>query len=143
MAPANVPWPPPIASIAHPTAAGRFGTRPPRITVGPQYPEPIVLEKSDLIKGKGAAVKAGDMVTVQEVEVDYSTPGKVAYTTWTHMPETFTVGRDEIQVGPGLDEGVVGMKVGGRRELIIPSDFDPSAYGQPDMVLVIDLLHIS
>jgi peptidylprolyl isomerase len=140
VAPANVPWPPPIASIAHPTAAGRFGTRPPRITVGPQYPEPIVLEKSDLIKGKRAAVKAGDRVTVQEVDVDYSSPGKVAYTTWTHMPATFTVGRDEIQVGPGLDEGVVGMKVGGRRELIIPNDLDPAASG--DMVLVIDLLRI-
>jgi peptidylprolyl isomerase len=136
---ATAPWPPPIASIAHPTAAGRFGTRPPRITVGPGYP-PTVLEKSDLIKGTGAAVKEGDTVTVRYVEVAYSNPGKVVpSTTWA--PETFTVGRDEPQIDPGLDQGVVGMKVGGRRELITPSGMDP-ANPLPNSVLVVDLLRI-
>jgi peptidylprolyl isomerase len=138
---ATVPWPPPIASIARPTAAGRSGTRPPRITVGPGYP-PTVLEESDLIQGTGAAVKAGDTVTVQYVEVGYSTPGTVVQTTWTQAPQKFTVGRGEA-LNPGEDEGVVGMKVGGRRELIIPSELADPGRSDATIVLVVDLLRIS
>jgi peptidylprolyl isomerase len=134
------PWPPPIAPIARPTAAGKFGTRPPTITVGSGYP-PTVLEESDLIKGTGPAVKAGDTVTVQYVEARYSTPGTVAQTTWGQAPETFTVGQGGLTAGE--DEGVVGMKVGGRRELIIPPDLAYEGMSDVTIVLVVDLLHIS
>lgn len=64
-----------------------------------------------------------------------------------HDPFPFSLGAG--QVIPGWDEGVVGMKVGGRRELIIPPDL---AYGKrgappaigPDatLVSVIDLLAV-
>ena len=133
------PWPPPIAPIARLTAAGRFGTRPPTITVGSGYP-PTVLEESDLIKGTGPAVKAGDTVTVQYVEAGYSTPATVAQTGWGQMPETFNVGQGGITAGE--DEGVVGMKVGGRRELIIPPDLAYEGISNLTVVFVIDLLRI-
>jgi peptidylprolyl isomerase len=136
----TTPWPPPIAPITRPTAAGRFGTRPPRITVGSGYP-PTVLEESDLIKGKGPTVKAGDTVTVQYVEVGYSTPRTVAQTTWGQAPETFIVGQGGVTAGE--DEGVVGMRVGGRRELIIPPDLAYEGLSNVTVVFVVDLLHIS
>jgi len=134
------PWPPPIAPIARPTTAGRFGTRPPTITLGSVYP-PTVLEESDLIMGTGPAVKAGDTVTVQYVEAGYSTPGTVAQTTWGQMPETFIVGQGGVTAGE--DEGVVGMKVGGRRELIIPPDLAYEGISNVTVVFVVDLLRIS
>ena len=56
-------------------------------------------------------------MTVQYVLATYSS-GKVIQSSWTSQPFTFTLG--EGQVIKGWDEGVVGMKVGGRRELIIP-----------------------
>jgi peptidylprolyl isomerase len=133
------PWPPPIASIARPTAAGRFGTQPPKITVGTGYP-PTVLEESDLITGTGPAVKAGDTVTVQYVEAGYTTPGTVVQKTWGQLPETFTVGQGGLTIGE--DEGVVGMKVGGRRELIIPPDLAYQGLSDATIVLVVDLLRI-
>jgi peptidylprolyl isomerase len=133
-------WPPPIAPIARPTAAGVFGTRPPTITVGPGYP-PTVLEQSDLIEGTGPAVKAGDTVTVQYVEAGYTTPGTVAQTTWGQMPDTFTVGQGQVITGE--DEGVVGMKVGGRRELIIPPDLAYEGLSDATVIFVVDVLRIS
>jgi peptidylprolyl isomerase len=137
---ATAPWPPPIVPIARPTAAGRFGTRPPKITVGSGYP-PTGLEESDLIKGKGPAVKVGDTVTVQYVEVGYSTPGTVNQTTWGQVPETFIVGQGGLTAGE--DEGVVGMRVGGRRELIIPPDLAYQGISNVTVVFVVDLLRIS
>jgi FKBP-type peptidyl-prolyl cis-trans isomerase len=136
----TTPWPPPIAPIARPTAAGKFGTPPPTITVGSGYP-PTVLEESDLITGAGPAVKAGDTVTVQYVEAGYSTPGTVAQTTWGQMPETFVVGQGGVTAGE--DEGVVGMKVGGRRELIIPPDLAYEGISNVTVVFVVDLLRIN
>jgi peptidylprolyl isomerase len=138
---ATVPWPPPIAAISRPTSAGRSGTPPPPITVGSGYP-PTVLEKSDLIKGTGRAVKVGDTVTVQYVEVDYTTPRKVIQTTWTQLPQTFSVGQGQVMVGE--DQGVVGMRVGGRRELITPPDLSfGGSSSDATAVFVVDLVHIS
>ena len=87
-------------------------------------PAPTQLESKDLIVGTGAEAKPGDSVTVQYVGVAYSN-GKVFDASWNrNQPFQFTLG--EGQVIAGWDDGVVGMKVGGRRELIIPADL---AYG--------------
>jgi peptidylprolyl isomerase len=110
------------------------------ITVGSRYP-PTVLEESDLINGHGPAVKVGDTVTVRYVEVGYSTLGTVGQTTWGQMPETFVVGQGGLTAGE--DEGVVGMRVGGRRELIIPPDLAYEGLSNVTVVFVVDLLRIS
>jgi peptidylprolyl isomerase len=140
---AAAPWPSPIGPIARPTAAGRFGIRPPRITVGSRIPPPV-LEESDLIKGRGRAVSVGDGVTVQYVEASYAHPGKVIQSTWIQGQQGFSVGQGEALMA-GEDEGVVGMKVGGRRELIIPPALSLGGTSAPiaTVVLVVDLLHIS
>ena len=67
---------------------------------------------------------------------------------WTSQPFTFVLG--EGQVIPGWDKGVVGMKVGGRRELIIPPSLGyknhspgPGIAANDTLVFVIDLLNVS
>jgi peptidylprolyl isomerase len=133
-----------IAPISMPSPAGTWGKEP-SVSVPIGRP-PTVLESADLIVGTGPAAKAGDTVSVQYVLVDYATE-KVLQASWTsNMPFSFTLG--EGQVIKGWDEGVVGMKAGGRRELIIPpalaygssppSGIEPNA----TLIFVIDLLKI-
>lgn len=124
--------------------AGTVGTAP-TVTV-PSGPPPTQLESADLIKGTGARATIGRQATVQYVLATYSS-GKVVQSSWTSQPFTFVLG--EGNVIPGWDKGVVGMKVGGRRELIIPpslgyKDQSPGPGIAPDdtLVFVIDLLHV-
>jgi peptidylprolyl isomerase len=138
-----------IATIASPTGAGTFGTEPPPVTV-PTGPPPTVLESADLITGTGPAAKAGDTVTVQYVLVDYATDKEIQASWTSNMPFSFTLDATPEQVIKGWDEGVVGMKVGGRRELIIPpalayGDDPPPNSGiesNATLIFVVDLLKI-
>jgi FKBP-type peptidyl-prolyl cis-trans isomerase len=94
--------------------------------------------------GTGAAAQAGQTITVQYVGVHYTT-GKQFDASWDrNQPFSFQLGAG--QVIPGWDQGLVGMKVCGRRELTIPPAL---AYGnmgsgeiQPGetLVFVVDLL---
>ncbi len=121
-----------------------FGTAP-TVTV-PSGAPPTSLESADLITGTGASAAPGDSVTVQYVLATYSS-GKVVQSSWTSQPYTFTLG--EGQVIPGWDKGVVGMKQGGRRELIIPpadgygsQSPGPGIAANDTLVFVIDMLKI-
>ncbi|HVC68821.1 MAG TPA: FKBP-type peptidyl-prolyl cis-trans isomerase [Acidimicrobiales bacterium] len=133
-----------IAPVSTPTAAGTFGTRPPAVTV-PTGPPPTVLESSDLITGTGAAAAKGDTITVQYVLVSYATDS-VIQSSWDSQPFSFPLG--EGRVIPGWDKGVVGMKVGGRRELIIPPALAYGAQAQQGipanstLVFIVDLLKV-
>jgi peptidylprolyl isomerase len=108
---------------------------------------PTTLVKRDLIVGSGPEAKAGQSVTVNYVGVLYST-GKVFDASWKrHEPFSFSLGRG--QVIPGWDQGIAGMKVGGRRELIIPAPLAYGAKGSPPaippnaaLVFVVDLLAV-
>jgi peptidylprolyl isomerase len=132
-----------IAPISMPTGAGTFA--PPPITV-PTGAPPTVLESSDLITGTGAEAKKGDTVQVQYVLYLYDTDSLVQ-SSWTLMPFSFTLGVG--QVIPGWDQGVVGMRVGGRRELIIPpalgykSEAQQGIPANSTLVFVVDLLKVS
>ena len=96
----------------------------PKVTV-PQGAPPKKLETKDLEKGSGATAKAGDAVSVNYVGVNYKT-GKEFDASWDRgEPFTFTLGAGEVI--PGWDQGVAGMKVGGRRRITIPPDL---AYGK-------------
>jgi peptidylprolyl isomerase len=126
--------------------AGTAGQAP-TLTV-PPGPPPAGLESADLIVGTGQEAVPGDQVTVQYELATYSAK-KVIQSSWTSQPFTFTLGAG--QVIPGWDKGVVGMHVGGRRELIIPPSLGyganppPGAQGiaaNDTLVFVIDLLKI-
>jgi peptidylprolyl isomerase len=128
-----------------PTAAGTFGTAPPPITV-PTGAPPTVLESSDLITGTGATAKKGDTLEVQYVLYLYNTDSLVQ-SSWTVSPFSFELGVGHVI--PGWDKGVVGMRVGGRRELIIPPALGYQSQAQQGipanstLVFVIDLLKVS
>jgi peptidylprolyl isomerase len=85
---------------------------------------PADLQITEVWEGNGAEAKAGDTVQVHYVGVAFST-GEQFDASWDRGdPLQFRLGVG--QVIAGWDRGVQGMKVGGRRQLIIPPDL---AYG--------------
>ncbi|MEU0085450.1 FKBP-type peptidyl-prolyl cis-trans isomerase [Streptomyces sp. NPDC054802] len=85
---------------------------------------PAELEIKDIWEGDGPVAKAGDAVSVHYVGVAFST-GEEFDASWNRgTPLQFQLGAG--QVISGWDQGVQGMKVGGRRQLTIPPHL---AYG--------------
>ncbi|SFL13599.1 FKBP-type peptidyl-prolyl cis-trans isomerase [Streptomyces pini] len=85
---------------------------------------PADLEIKDIWEGDGPVAKAGDTVSVHYVGVAFST-GEEFDASWNRgTPLSFQLGVG--QVISGWDQGVQGMKVGGRRQLVIPPHM---AYG--------------
>ncbi|WP_335975379.1 FKBP-type peptidyl-prolyl cis-trans isomerase [Streptomyces sp. CA2R106] len=85
---------------------------------------PAGLEIKDIWEGDGPVAKAGDTVSVHYVGVAFST-GEEFDASWNRgVPLQFQLGVG--QVIAGWDQGVQGMKVGGRRQLTIPAHL---AYG--------------
>jgi peptidylprolyl isomerase len=119
----------------------------PKVTV-PKGPPPKKLEIKEIEEGSGAEAKAGDEVTVQYVGVNYKR-GDEFDASWDRgEPFPFKLGAN--MVIPGWEKGVAGMKVGGRRELIIPPSLGYGPAGQPPsippnetLVFVIDLLAVN
>ena len=130
------------SSAAKETESAKKKTKP-KVAV-PKGAPPKKLEVKDLEQGSGATAKSGDAVTVNYVGVNYKT-GKEFDASWDRgEPFTFTLGAGEVI--PGWDQGVEGMKVGGRRELIIPPELGYGSAGSPPaippnetLVFVVDL----
>jgi peptidylprolyl isomerase len=118
----------------------------PKVTI-PDGESPKQLVERDLVEGTGPAAKAGDEVTVQYVGVGYDS-GEEFDASWDRgEPFTFQLGAN--QVIPGWEQGVAGMKAGGRRELTIPANLAYGEAGSPPaigpneaLVFVIDLLKV-
>ncbi|HTR72420.1 MAG TPA: FKBP-type peptidyl-prolyl cis-trans isomerase [Solirubrobacteraceae bacterium] len=119
-------------------------SKEPHITP-PSGPPPTKLVTKEIVKGTGAEAKTGSAVSVNYVGALYKT-GKVFDASWKrNEPFSFTLGKG--QVIPGWEQGVVGMKVGGRRELIIPAALGYGAKGSPPsippnetLIFIVDLL---
>jgi peptidylprolyl isomerase len=114
----------------------------------PKGPAPNHLVTKDLIPGTGAVVHAGQTVTVNYVGVLYKT-GKEFDSSWSrHQP--FTTALTNGSVIPGWVKGIAGMRVGGRRELIIPPSLGYGKRGSPPtippnstLVFVVDLISVA
>lgn len=110
----------------------------------PEGAAPEELEVDDLEAGSGAEAKAGDTVTVHYVGVGYDS-GEEFEASWdSGEPFSFQLGSGLVI--PGWEQGVEGMKVGGRRELTIPPDLAYGKAGSPPaigpnetLIFVIDL----
>jgi peptidylprolyl isomerase len=118
----------------------------PRVTV-PDGPPPKQLKIRDIKEGSGKAAKAGDDLTMDYVGVSYSTKKEFDSSFSAGQPFDFTLGQGGVIAG--WDEGIEGMKVGGRRHLIIPPDMAYGAQGRPPdikpnetLVFVVDLLAV-
>ncbi len=115
--------------------------------VPPSGPAPKALVVKDLIKGTGPAASTGSSVTVQYVGVLYK-GGQQFDASWDHpggAPTTLPLS----SVIQGWQQGIPGMKVGGRRELIIPPSLAYGTVVKPKipvnstLVFVIDLHGVS
>ena len=114
----------------------------------PDGPPPSDLEVTELSEGDGQEATAGSTVSVHYVGVAHSTGEEFDASYNRGAPLDFRLGVG--QVISGWDQGVQGMKVGGRRRLVIPPHLgygDRGAGGviKPGatLVFVVDLLGIS
>jgi hypothetical protein len=127
-----------------PDEGGLVGSEPKLIV--PSGPPPHFLAYQDLIKGEGKVAHWGDKVAIQYVGAEYKN-GKQYTSSWDWgSPYYFEVGSAGLI--KGFDQGVRGMRVGGRRELIIPPAFadpDGTVGGIPDeetVIYMVDLLAV-
>jgi peptidylprolyl isomerase len=108
---------------------------------------PAELEIKEIWEGDGPEAKSGHNVTVHYVGVAFST-GEEFDASWNrNSPFTFPLGGGRVI--KGWDQGVAGMKVGGRRQLTIPAHL---AYGNQSptpaikpgetLIFVVDLLSV-
>jgi FKBP-type peptidyl-prolyl cis-trans isomerase len=91
---------------------------------------PTTLTVTDEVVGTGPAAKAGDNVTVNYVGM---LPDGTVFDASSKHGQSFSFPLGGGQVIPGWDQGLVGMKVGGKRKLIIPPDM---AYGSRDLGVI-------
>jgi len=118
----------------------------PAITV-PKAPAPTALEVSDIVVGDGDQACSGQGVSMQYVGVTYA-DGKQFDASWDRgEPFPFQLGGGQV-IG-GWDQGIVGMKVGGRRQLVIPPDLGYGEQGAgtdippgATLVFVVDLVSV-
>jgi FKBP-type peptidyl-prolyl cis-trans isomerase len=139
---------PTTTTVSTPTAGPL--SKEPVITL-PKGAPPTKLVKKDLIVGTGATAASGDEVSVNYVGELYKN-GKVFDASWKDTPGS-AFGPFQLGAGaviPGWDQGLVGMKVGGRRMLIIPPSLAYGAKGQPPtipknatLIFVVDLLKVT
>ena len=136
-----------------PTAEAPAGVSP-DLTVAPAVPTtdaapPCDLEISDVVVGSGAEAVDGSTAAVKYVGAIYGT-GEQFDSSWSRgADETLPVTVGAGQVISGFDQAVTGMKVGGRRMVVIPSDLGYGPNGQgpipggATLVFIIDLVQVS
>src|SRR3954451_9625651 len=108
---------------------------------------PATLEIEDLVVGEGDEAAAGKSVEVHYVGVAWSN-GRQFDASWDRQ-ESFRFGLGRGEVIKGWDDGVAGMKVGGRRRITIPPDLGYGSTGAggvikggETLVFVVDLLDV-
>lgn len=126
------PQPEPIqgepAATTEVKAAAPAATPTPTPTPAQPPPDPNAkLEIKDIVVGKGAEAKAGDTVKVHYV--GQLTNGEEFDASKKHGTEPFTFELGKGRVIKGWDDGVAGMKVGGKRKLTIPPHLGYGARG--------------
>lgn len=113
----------------------------------PDTDPPKALECIDIREGDGPEAAKGDQLSMQYVGISWSTKEQFD-TSWGRAPFDFGLGGGQV-IG-GWDQGILGMKAGGRRLLVIPPDLGYGAAGaggvigpNETLVFVVDLLSIS
>ena len=140
------------ADTTEDTEATETGADPTDTSVKPVIEKPTgspprKLVKEDIVKGKGPGAKNGDTVVVNYVGVSFST-GEEFDASWD-SGQPFPVRLGAGEVIEGWDRGLVGVKKGGRRQLVIPPEQGYGRAGSPPsiapnetLVFVIDVVDI-
>jgi peptidylprolyl isomerase len=113
----------------------------------PEGPPPSELEITDELEGEGDEAAAGNTAVVHYVGVAYSS-GEEFDASWNRgEPFAFPLGAGHVIAG--WDRGVVGMKVGGRRRLVIPPELGYGDRGAGSaiapgetLIFVVDLIDV-
>lgn len=106
---------------------------------------PTKLVAEDVVTGSGTGAKAGDQIVVSYVGVLYTTAAQFDASWDNGRPYSFVLGQGNVI--PGWDQGLEGMKVGGRRVLVIPPDLAYGDTGQGSippgatLIFVVDMLN--
>ncbi len=135
------------ASVATTAKVPPALSKQPTVTA-PKGQPPSHLVVKDLIQGTGQHLGAGQTATFNYVGVLYKT-GKVFDSSWQRN-QPFTTQLTQGTVISGWVQGLPGMKVGGRRELIVPPVLAYGKAGNPPsvppnstLIFVVDLLSVS
>lgn len=153
-APASAPTSPASCSllptvVPPPAEGNRDLATKPVVPTGTGTP-PTEVTVSDLVVGTGQEAFAGDGVAVKYVGAIYAT-GREFDSSWSRGPdETLPFGLCQEGVVPGFAVGPIGMKVGGRRSIVIPPRFGYGSAGQSGagiagtdtLVFIVDLVSI-
>jgi peptidylprolyl isomerase len=122
-------------------------TKKPTVTVPDELP-PDKLQIEDIVKGKGPAAKKGDKVSVQYVGLTWSTSVEFDSSWERGEPFKLTLGKGGVIAG--WDQGIPGMRKGGRRQLTIPAELAYGAQGSPPKIgpneclrFIIDMVKIN
>jgi peptidylprolyl isomerase len=117
----------------------------PEVTI-PEGPAPTTLQSTDITVGEGAEAQTGDTINVRYVGKIYET-GEEFESTY-EAPEPVPIQLVSPGVIEGWAQGLVGMREGGRRQLVIPPDLGYGAEPSGDipanstLVFVIDLISV-
>jgi peptidylprolyl isomerase len=131
-APAGGPTPSADEAVAALADSISKDTKTKPVVAIPAGGTPTKLTIKDIVRGTGRAAKKGDTVSVQYVGSSWSTGSEFDASWDKGQPFSFTLGNgDVIQ---GWDQGVPGMKPGGRRLLVVPPDLGYGAQGQPPTI---------
>ncbi len=119
----------------------------PDVQIPPDQAPPGELVTEDLVEGTGEQAVAGRDVEVHYVGVAWSTKRQFDASWDRRSPFRFPLGAGRVIAG--WDQGVAGMKVGGRRRITIPPDLGYGAAGAggvikggETLVFVVDLLGV-
>ena len=117
------------------------------VVTSPGGEPPAELQITDIVTGEGAEAKVGDLLSMQYVGIAWST-GEQFDASWDNgQPFALQIGVGDVILG--WDQGIPGMRVGGRRQLVIPPDLAYGPAGIPGviaadetLVFVVDLIGI-
>ena len=134
----------PVQGVVLPPSASDVNVKP--VIPKPNGNPPTGLQARDVVQGNGKVAESGDTLTMHYVGVSWST-GQEFDSSWGKEPFKFQLGAG--MVIPGWDQGLVGMREGGRRQLVIPPALAYGPQGQPPaiapnetLVFVVDLVKV-
>jgi peptidylprolyl isomerase len=128
----------PMTDAGLPNVSAIAGQAP--VISKPEGTPPATLVTKDIIEGTGTAATSASTVTAHYVLMSWKT-GTIIQSSWSQGPATFPLSA----VIPGWQQGIPGMKVGGRRLLIVPPALGYGAAGSgpvganETLVFVVDL----